>query len=428
MTLRNFPHQINQLEKLHAALAACASLLEAGSNPLDDGELGYACARAGVYAFRGLAEPSAGEIERRIAAEKQKKHANQGAETFAREVRRTLQLMGLLGIQDGVCSISPIGQRLLEFPAGSDDAECITLWKEAILRITLGATKDHPKPLRPAPVMLRIVQEFPDVEKRWLALGFEAGDESDTEYRRIRALIQTGDFARAMRKIGASKYQPANAVKIIPALLEQVGLIRIDDGTCRITAEGESITAGRTRIVVSRQGAGRRRRRAGSLEANVTRPEDIIIPPVAGRREPDREAMIAALAALEARTREHQELLRKLVASLRNVTDMRQTRDRFDLFAKSSVRDEGLLFEVKAGDNFLLQGRLALGQLCLYEHFDVRPGLGQGPRIVKVAVFDGEPGQDVREFLAAYDVHCLAFVAGTFVVPQDLADYLGLAA
>lgn len=428
MTLRNFPHQINQLEKLHAALAACAGLLETGSNPLDDGELGYACARARVYAFRGLAAPSAEEIERRIAAEKRKKTSDQGPRTFARDLRRTLQLMGLLEIQDGTAAISPIGQRLLQFDPGSVDAEYITLWREAILRITLAPTEDHPNALRPAPVMLRIVQEFPDIEKRWLALAFEAGDGSDAEYRRIRALIVADDFTRAMRQIGASEFQSANAVKIIPALLDQVGLIRIDESRCRITAEGENITAGRTRTVVSRQGAGRRRRRAGSLEANVTRPEDIIIPPVAGRREPDREAMIAALAALEARTREHQELLRKLVASLRNVTDMRQTRDRFDLFAKSSVRDEGLLFEVKAGDNFLLQGRLALGQLCLYEHFDVRPGLGQGPRIVKVAVFDGEPGQDVREFLAAYDVHCLAFVAGTFVVPQDLADYLGLAA
>jgi hypothetical protein len=421
MPLRNFPHQINQLEKLHASLAACADLLEDGANPLDDGELGYACARAGVYAFRGLVEPSAAEIERRIATEQRKKTSDQGPRTFARDLRRTLYLMGLLEIHDDTASISPIGQRLLQFDAGSADAEYITLWREAILRITLAPTATHPNALRPAPVILKIVQEFPDIEKRWLALAFEAGDESDAEYRRIRAMIVADDFERAMRDIGASEFQAANAVKIIPALLEQVGLIHIDGSRCGITAEGEGIRAGRTRTVVSRRGAARRRRRAGSLEANVTRPEDIIIPPAAGgRREPDREAMIAALAALEARTREHQELLRKL--------DMRQTRDRFDLFAKSSVRNEGLLFEVKAGENFLLQGRLALGQLCLYEHFDVRPGLGQEPRILKVAVFDGEPGQDVREFLAAYEVHCLAFVAGTFVVPQDLADYLGLAA
>lgn len=425
--MRNFPHQINQLEKLHASLKVFSDLLEAGQNPMDDAELGYACAKAGIYSFRGLTDQSPAGIERRIASEKTKKHANQGAETFAREVRRTLQLMGLLEIQDEGCSISPIGQRLLEFAPGSEDAESIALWKAAVLGITLGPTEDDPQPLRPAPIMLRIVQEFPNVEKKWLALGFEAGDNSDGEYQRIRALIQTGDFSGAMRRIGATKYQPANAVKIIPALLEQVGLIRISEGACYITADGERIRAGTTKTIVSKKGAGRRRRLPGSLEANVTRPEDVLIPPASGPREPNREAMIAALAALEARTREHQELLRKLVASLRNVTGMRQTRDRFDLFAKSSVRNEGILFEVKAGENFLLQGRLALGQLCLYEHFDVRPGLGQEPRIIKVAVFDGEPGQDVRQFLAAYDVQCLAFVAGTFVVPLDLADYLRLA-
>ena len=50
--MKNFPHQINQLLKLTRALGVFGRLIEAKLNVDDDGIVGDALARAGVYTFR----------------------------------------------------------------------------------------------------------------------------------------------------------------------------------------------------------------------------------------------------------------------------------------------------------------------------------------------------------------------------------------
>jgi len=112
------------------------------------------------------------------------------------------------------------------------------------------------------------------------------------------------------------------------------------------------------------------------------------------------------------------------VANLRNVAQLSATEDKYDLFARSSIRSEGLLFEVKTGASSLAQARLALGQLCQYEFLDIQPHLGSELKILRVAVFAEEPGETARAFLDAYGVLVVVRSAGAFVVPPELTDYL----
>ena len=420
--LRNFPHQINQLVKIHRALACVAELIDAAKNPKDDGILGYEFASRRIYLFRGLDNPSDAQLHRRISEEKRKSASNQGARTFARDVRRTLELMGFITLDRETSTVLPIGQRLLQFRPGISDPEYTTLWKDAILRIMLPSTAQHPQSLRPAPIIFRILRDFPNIEKRWLALAFEAEKNSEKEYRRIKRLIQAQNFNQVMRRIGATVFQAANAVKIIPALMEQVGLIRIEGGVCQLTAEGLNVQEDRVRTIIGSR-IPHRRRLPRELLANVHGPDDILVPLGRTPRIREPEVILAALAQLEEHTREHQQLLRHLVSRLRNITNLSATRDRYDLLAHSTIRNEELLFEIKTGENYLLQSRLALGQLCQYEFFDVRPNLTRNQSIIKVVVFGGEPGQDIRDFLNTNGVHCVSFPAGTFIVPPELSDY-----
>lgn len=425
--LRNFPHQINQLDKMHAALACTAAVIEDGQNPLDDGILGYSCARKGVYTFRDLPNPIPQELEKRISVEQRKTSSNQGPRTFARDLRRTLILMGLLDNQGGMIQISPIGQRLLQFPLNSKEPEYIQLWKEAVLRIILPPTPQHRENLQPAPLMLRIAEAYPGIEKRRLSLAFEAQSNSDDEFRRLKTLISSKDFERVRRRIGATTPQVNNSVKIIPALLEQTGLLEIRDGICRISNEGRQLRQGKQETIVSPQPQRvppHRKKRASRLpEPNVKEPNDIPISSPTRRRSPSPEVLDAALELLGERTREHQVILRQLVSVLQNVSGKRATRDKYDLYVESTLRDEVLVFEVKTGLDYLLQGRLALGQLCQYEFFDIRPLLNTNTSLLRIVVFGGEPGQDVRDFLNANGILVVVHTSGAFVVPPELKDY-----
>lgn len=50
--MKNFPHQINQIHRLTQALSVFRDLIERGQDISDDGVVGDALARAGVYTFR----------------------------------------------------------------------------------------------------------------------------------------------------------------------------------------------------------------------------------------------------------------------------------------------------------------------------------------------------------------------------------------
>lgn len=423
--MRNFPHQVNQIHKFVGALRVAADLREENLDLTDDGLYGYALAEAGIYSFRGLADATPEELRARIASEQSKPRGSQGARTFARDVRRTLLLLGFFErTPDQIPALSASGSRILALGDDLTD-EGRQLWTHALISMQLRDSSDEAS-IHPALAMLRIATERPGVEKKWLALALDMRDASQQELERTLELIDQGNFEQACNSLEISEYEAANAVKIIPSLLEQVGLIRLDSAHCVLTARGHAILGGRPATVTEAPSAHRRRygrpRRAGRL---VRAAADIPIPAPSeppDARTPDEQ--IHSALRLEERTREHQELVRLIVSQLRNVQSIRCSEDAFDLLAEAADDTILLLLEMKTVRfDGLIQARVGAGQLLYYEFFDVQP-VARGRRIVKVLVFDQEPGDEVRAFLQHCGLLCILVLAGLLTtIPTSLLPY-----
>jgi hypothetical protein len=226
----------------------------------------------------------------------------------------------------------------------------------------------------------------------------------------------------ALESIGAGQYMAANAVKILPSLLEQLGIMSIQEGTCNLTPSGLFLI-GATEVLLPEQRFITRQVRRGHT---ITDPADIPEHPSVPGRVRGTEEQIHSMALLEERTIQHQQIVREIVKLLtisRQVSEIRTSDDAFDVLAFSVARPEILLIEAKTlrGDA-LIQSRIALGQLLFYEFFDIRP-VAEGRYIKKVVAFDSEPGQQAREFLATYDVVCLVTGQDILQIPNGLEEY-----
>ena len=418
--MRNFPHQVNQIRKIKGALKVASQLLTDGYDVGDDGVLGYAVARAGIYTFRNLLNPSPQELEEVIRCEQGKSLSNQGPRTFARDLRRTLVLLGFLEHSEtSEWQVTSSGQQVLNLP-DPPDPEATSLWTDAVVNLSLPDPSGGPI-IHPARNMLRIVARRPGVEKRWLAFSLDMRNDSDVELGRVLAL-QRLSFGVALESVGAGEYMVANAVKILPSLLEQLGLMSIQGRTCTLTPSGLSLIPD-TRASSPEGRVSPRRARQGRA---VAEPTNIPEHPLTPGRIRGTEDQLHSAALLEERTSQHQQLIRRIVNLLRNSRQVREVRvsdDAFDVLAFIQVRPEILLIEAKTlRDDALIQARIALGQLLFYEYFDVRP-IAEGRSIRKVVAFDSEPGEQVREFLAAYEVACLVSSQDAFQVPTGFEDF-----
>jgi len=418
--MRNFPHQVNQIHKIKGALQVASMLIQGERDVGDVGIFGYAVARAGIYTFRNLANPSAQELEEVIGREQGKIPSNQGPRTFARDLRRTLLLLGFLAhTGTSEWQITTTGQRVLDLP-DPPDPEATAVWTDAVVNLSLADPAGGPT-IHPAQSMLRIVASRPGVEKRWLAFSLDMRDDSDDELDRVLGLQRLG-FERALESVGASEYTAANAVKILPSLLEQLGLLSIQTGTCTLTPSGLSLLVPATQVLPGRPARLRQTRRGREVTETSDVPEH---PSVPGRIRSTEDQLHSA-ALLEERTSQHQQLVRRVVNLLKNsdqVAEVRVSDDAFDILAFTQEPPEILLIEAKTTRNdSLIQARVALGQLLFYEFFDVRP-IAEGYSVRKVVAFDNEPEEQVREFLAAYDVVCLVASQDTIQVPAGFEDY-----
>lgn len=416
--LRNFPHQVNRIPKIRGALGVASDLIIAGKDISDDATFGYEVARAGIYNFRGLDSPTPAQLEAVIRADQTKPPANQGPRTFSRDLRRTLQLLRFLERSSAGWAITPLGRDVLGLP-DPPDAAAASLWIQAVLQLELADVGL----IHPALDMLRMVAQEPGVEKKWLAFALELKDDSDAELLRVQHLKSLG-FEKAVSSIGATSYGAANAVKILPSLLEQLGLLSINDAVCNLTtlglttiaAPGAAMPVAPTAVVPP---VTTRRARGGYKIGGVADVHDLAAVP--GRPRTTEEQLHTA-ALLEERTSQHQVLVRRIVARVKNVSEVRCSDDAFDILTDSTLRPEVLLIEAKTlrGDA-LVQARIALGQLLYYEHFDVRPTTDYA--VLRIAAFDSEPGEQTRRFLAACGVESIVATDSAMIVPETLRDY-----
>ena len=215
--MKNFPHQINDIPKLVAALAVYQDLLQKSCDVTDDDVFGYAMAEALVYQFRNQKDNSPEAIAARIATEKTKSASNQGARTAARDIRRFFELANFAT----ATSITKIGENILE--AGSDVGNPIVchLWHNAMMRISIPPTKvgyeGHSHHYR---VLLKLVEVRPSIPKDRMALALEAEDDTDEEFERI---LSIADESNWYDLIDSSESMRKNAVKILPAIARQIG-------------------------------------------------------------------------------------------------------------------------------------------------------------------------------------------------------------
>lgn len=356
-----------------------------------------------------------------IQREQGKIPSNQGPRTFARDLRRTLLLLSFLehtGTSEW--QVTATGQRVLSLP-DPPDPDATAVWTDAVVNLSLPDPSGGPA-IHPARSMLRIVASTPGVEKRWLAFSLDMRDDSEGELDRVRAL-QRLNFEAALESVGAGNYMAANAVKILPSLLEQLGLLSIQRGTCTLTPSGLSFLVPATQIPLPGRPVRIRQARRGR---EVAETDDIQEHPLVPGRIRSTEDQLHSAALLEERTGQHQQLVRRIVNLLkdsRRVAEVRVSDDAFDILAFTQEPSEILLIEAKTTRNdSLIQARVALGQLLFYEYFDVNP-IAEGHSVRKVVAFDSEPEEQVREFLAAYDVACLIASQDTIQVPVGFEDY-----
>jgi hypothetical protein len=385
--MRNFPHQFNQIPKLNSAVAVFVRLADAASELDDDGVVGDALARAGVYAFRYARGRSVAAL---LAEERHKPASNQGTRTSARDLRRFFSLLGFIIRRDNGWEASASGRALVALDLATQGAEVRGLWRQALLEMVLDDDHGSSHPYR---ILLRLVADKPGLAKPLAGLCLEANSDDEREYRRIRALANSKNPVATMEGL-AGPNTARNSIKILPALAEQLGDITNQEGRlylsgqvsealdlARASGAGQGGTEGLLRRPVAphpRVPGGRRRELGGATTE-------------ARRYDPD---------ALAERINAHEACLDAFSQMVpRGVEQMQAS---YDLL----LVDHGkvVLVECKTiRDDAHLQVRLALGQLLYYEYFDVAPAY-PGREVQKLLLSDRQLPIDLSEFLAQHGV------------------------
>ena len=216
--MKNFPHQINQLPRLNEAVAVFARLIDEGRNIDDDGIVGDALARAGVYTFRNASRKS---VETLLASEHRKPRGSQGTRTCARDLRRFFRLLGFITRRDdSAWHVEEQARNLLALTLPADQARIHELWRRALLDMRLGDERGRIS--RPYRILLRLVAELPGISKPYSGLCLESADDSAAEFDRIVSVASRPNPTATMDEL-AGAHMARDSIKILPSLAEQLG-------------------------------------------------------------------------------------------------------------------------------------------------------------------------------------------------------------
>lgn len=400
--MHNFPHQVSNLQKVHAALEVFSQLARRGTTLDDDGVVGVAMARGGVYTFR----EKGASLRRLLSMEAEKPRGMQGTRTFARELRRFFLQMGFLRRNlDDTLEITEVGRHVQTLAPNSEEAHQI--WRTALRSLAL--TYDG-NTVHPYLVLMRLVRERPGIEAARLALALESNDDSDEEFQRILALADRPDWDGVLLDLGVSEHKARDATKILPALARQIGDLR-NDGA-RYFPGPASGRAEFNPALAIRHPRARVRRRAVALggrqrNRRVT-PATIARAPNFGDRPPDEQDLSDPRVTADIRRERldrHEGIVRS-VARLLSRVGYDLSEDPYDILANNSERPSVLL-EIKTLDGSLpdeiAQVRSALGQLFYYEVFHV-PADYKIRGLIRIAVFETPVSEDHYSFLELFGI------------------------
>lgn len=380
--MKNFPHQFNQIPRLVNALQVLKELINSDQDVDDDGVVGDALARAGVYRFRNNDRP----IEDLLEEEHQKERGKQGTRTCARALRRLFRLLNFL-TEDN--SLSQDANRLVELQDDPLGIESRIIWRAALDEMELTDETGTSHPYR---ILLRLVSEHPGIRSFLLGLCLEAKDDSDAEFQRISGLTTHSSLESLRQSIGITKSMANNSLKILPALARQLGDILESEDGYHINQSSVSIEPYEP-TVVNPVRARQTRRRFDPERVQRSRSE---------RGEQDRIVQRVYDTDLVAkRFQAHQECLLRMSNLIPD--SFKQYYGLYDLLVVGEK--EALIVEVKTirDDDAARQIRLALGQVLYYQHFLIEPDY-PNHKILRLVITDTKPSSDLVDFLEKYQV------------------------
>ena len=381
--MKNFPHQINQLPKLTEALRVFARLIERGADTADDGVVGDALAQAEVYTFRLPGNRTVGAL---LQTEHAKPFANQGTRTCARELRRFFSLLGFLQQStEGAFTLAPSARSILAFTRPNEREQAHDVWRQALLHLTLEDDTGSSHPYR---ILLRLTAAQQNLPKPYAGLCFEAKDDSETEFQRIRRIADRPNPTATMNALDGAT-MARNSIKILPSLAKQLGdLVEANNQLLlsdRIADQlgysaGHDVGASTIQNLVRRPFAPRRRRTGGNRR-RARGPREVL-----RMVDPDQ---------VGDRYNSHEDLLDRFSRML--PPEAAPSHAIYDLLVTGT--DTVLLVEAKTIRNDApRQVRAALGQLFFYEYFDISP-LQPGKTVLRLLLTDRPLADDLQGFL-----------------------------
>jgi hypothetical protein len=411
--VKNIPHQINDLTKLHKGLEVFGHLDAVGVDLTEDRSVGRELAKAGVYTFRDKTI----DLETSFRLEDVKPSSRQGTRTVARDLRRLFELLGFLQRDSaGRPHLTPLARLLLQIEPNSDEA--VRIWRSALHGLSLmgkDGTESHPYS-----IMIRLAKSHPGLPPKKLALALEAEDDSEEEFERISVLASSDDWVSELQEKGVSLHMIRNGAKVLPAIARQLtdlseagGVVYAGPEATRKLGEPRSRSAG-----FAPQGVRRRQHRTVSADSIATAP-------TARERAADEEYFVdpevTREAALERLSR-HNAIVRT-IATILGDHELRE--DPYDTLA-SKQSAPSLLIEVKTlrsdSSDETARVRGAVAQLLYYARFDIPADVAKAG-LVRVAVFERRISEDHVTFMESLEI-AVIWLEGDFLYATELSKRL----
>jgi hypothetical protein len=412
--MKNFPHQFNDLDKLFNALVVINQLIE-GNVSLQDDNFGEYLTRNEIYTYRD----SNLTIDEFLEREQTKPRANRGYLTVARDIRRLFQLLGFLIVsEDRNGLLSTTGTQLLNSPSSEIKKN---LWKNSFMQLGLEGTDGEIS--HPYRILIKLVQEKPGIETKKLMLALEAENDSEEEYQRILSLAES-TFEEIIEETRTSVSMARNAVKILPAIAEQLGDIRRQNNKAYPVGE-ILITEDEITTEVPDDAVNQDDVRYSQFR--LVDADKIATAPIFNEVSAVSIDLTEAVRIRQDRLALHQQIVRKL-ASLCESKGFRLFEGKFDCLA---VRPENtLLFEVKTIKESLSdqekQTVKGVGQLKYYNFSIVH----QQMEIVnrqEFLVYSEQPNSNLVKFCHAENIDVIWLVVDVFKIIDkttlDIVDF-----
>lgn len=383
--MKNFPHQFNDLDKLFNALLAIKQLIEE-ETALKDDNFGELLTRNEIYTYRDKTL----SIDEFLAQEETKPRASRGYLTVARDIRRLFQLLGFLIVfEDKSGQLSPAAIQLIASPTLEIKKE---LWKNAFMQLGLEGTDGEIS--HPYRILLKLIQDKAGIETKKLMLALEAENDSLEEYERIIALSEK-TLEEIIRDTGTSNSMARNAVKILPAIAEQLGDITRQNNRAfpigRIVITEDEISTEIPEEAVNQEGVPYSQYRQVTSDSIA---KDPIFNEVSGVSID----LTESIRIRQDRLALHQQIVRKL-GLLCEERGFDLYEGKFDCLASNP--ENTLLFEVKTiKDNMSDQEKQTVkgvGQLKYYNFSIVHKQMGIADRL-EFIVYSQQPNNGLIEF------------------------------